>query len=72
MSIKKMEEMIDVVKGYFGGQKYANGTKAVIVYIPTDARKFLDLKPPLKPRFKVFLDKEMKRVIFELQDFVDG
>lgn len=66
-----MEELVDVTKGSFSGGKSSKGTRAVAVYIPPEARRFFDIKPPLKPRFKVYLDRERKRVIFELQDFVN-
>ncbi|MDI6886647.1 MAG: hypothetical protein QMD22_10005 [archaeon] len=65
-----MEVLVDVVKGSFAGLESSDGTRAIAVYIPIEARKFLNLRPPLKPRFKVFLDGEKKRIIYELQDFV--
>lgn len=66
-----MEILVDVVKGSFTGREAPDGTKAISVYLPIEARKFFDIKPPLKPRFRVFLDRDKKRVIFELQDFIN-
>lgn len=61
---------MDVVKGYFFGPIYTDGTKSLAVYIPPEIRKSFNIRPPLKPKFNVFLDKEKKRIIFELQEFV--
>lgn len=66
-----MEVLIDVVKGSFYRKRSTKDFSALAVYIPKEIRKILGLKPPLKPCFKVFVDKDNRRIILELCKSID-
>jgi len=67
-----MEVLIGVVKGNFTGNKKTKGySRLLAVNIPKEIRKILDLKPPSKPSFKVFVDENSRRIILELRESID-
>jgi len=65
-----MEELVDVRKGIYWGcrSKKSNFPTSMMISVPSEAREMLGIEPPARPKFKVLVDRDRRRIIYELQD----
>ena len=69
-----MEELVDVRRGIYWGcrSKKSNFPTSMMISVPSEAREMLGIEPPARPKFKVLVDRERGRIIYELQDLEKG